>query len=442
MSFRYLHLMKTSLALLALISTLHAAEPLSCEWVFSGGGSGHDKTRAVTTDRAGNVFLASECVGDAMFGNQQHKTAGEMDMCLTKLDAAGKALWVSGFGGSKTDRAYGVITDAAGNAYVTGHFESTDVMVNGEKLPNAGNYDAFTAKFAPDGKLLWVRVKGGAGSDYGHGIAIDSKGQVVITGAIAGQFFCTKYDAEGREIWHRTPSGKVSGSGHGIAIDGTDHIYLGGSASGVGAFGKIAIESKTSAALVLKLTPEGVSEWVSLIPGTTTAIYHEIACDSQGRVWGAGMFKGSVSVAGQRFQCSGKDYDGLIVHLDAAGQVQWAKHMHGSGTDYCLGVTTDDHGTAFVCGDFNQDTTLAGHALATRGSGDIFLAAFDVKGGLLWVQQAGGKQNDSAYPTTFRAPDELIIAGSLSTPATFGTHEVTKSGSSDLYAAKWKLKAK
>jgi hypothetical protein len=96
-----------------------------------------------------------------MFGDQQHKTAGEMDMCLTKLDAAGKPLWVSGFGGSKTDRAYGVITDAAGNAYVTGHFESTDAMANGEKVPNAGNFDAFTAKFAPDGKLLWVRVKGG-----------------------------------------------------------------------------------------------------------------------------------------------------------------------------------------------------------------------------------------------------------------------------------------
>ena len=433
--------MKRYLAFFVLSVQLQAAEPPSCEWVFSGGGSGHDKTRAVTTDRAGNVFLASECVGDAMFGDQQHKTAGEMDMCLTKLDAAGKPLWVSGFGGSKTDRAYGVITDPAGNVYVTGHFESTDAMANGEKLPNAGNFDAFTAKFSPDGKLLWVRVKGGEGSDYGHGIAIDSKGHVVITGAIGGQFFCTKYDAEGREIWHRTPSGKVSGSGHGIAIDGKDHIYLGGSASGAGAFGKIAIESKTSAALVLKLTPEGEGEWVNLIPGTTSAIYHEIACDSQGRVWGAGMFKGSVSVAGQTFQCgTEKDYDGLIVHLDVAGQVQWAKHMHGPGTDYCLGVVTDDHGTAFVCGDFNQDTVLAGHALATRGSGDIFLAAFDVKGGLLWVQQAGGKLNDSAYPITFRAPDELIFAGALSTPATFGTHEVTKSGSSDLYAAKWKLK--
>lgn len=89
--------------------------------------------------------------------------------------------------------------------------------------------------------------------------------------------------------------------GHGIAINGKDHIYLGGgSASGAGTFGKIAIESKTSAALVLKLTPEGEGEWVNLMPGATTAIYHEIACDAQGRVWGAGMFKGSVRISPAR----------------------------------------------------------------------------------------------------------------------------------------------
>jgi hypothetical protein len=431
--------MKTPFALFALAITLHAAEPPACEWVFSSGGSSHDKTRAVTTDRDGNVFLASECVGDATFGDQPHKSAGEMDMCLVKLNSAGKALWVRSFGGSKKDRAYGVITDAAGNAYVTGHFESADAMVNGEKVPNAGSYDVFTAKFAPDGKLLWVRVKGGEDYDYGHGIAIDSKGHVVVTGAIGRQVFCTKYDAEGREMWHRTTSENVSGSGHGIAVDGTDHIYLGGNASGTGSFGKAAIESKTTAALVVKLTPEGEGVWASVIPGAPNALYHEITCDSEGRVWGVGMFKGSVSVAGQTFQSSGeKDNDGLIVHLDAAGQVQWARHLHGPGTDYCLGVATDDHGTAFVCGDFTQDTMLAGHALATRGSGDIFLAAFDAKGSLVWVQQAGGKLNDSAYPITFRAPDELIIAGAFSAPATFGTKEV-KSGVSDLYAAKWKL---
>ena len=37
-----------------------------------------------------------------------------MDMCLVKNDAVGKPLWVSGLGGSKTDRAYGVVADAGG----------------------------------------------------------------------------------------------------------------------------------------------------------------------------------------------------------------------------------------------------------------------------------------------------------------------------------------
>jgi len=423
-----------------LLTPLRAADPLVCDWTFSGGGTTHDKTRAVTTDASGNVFLASECVGDAAFGPFHHRTAGGMDMCLTKLDPAGQPLWVASLGGSGTDRAYGVVTDPDGNVYVTGHFDSTDAVFDDKPLPNSGDYDIFTAKFSPSGKSLWVRVKGSPGYDYGHGIAIDSKGHLLVTGALNRQIFCTKYDAEGNEIWHRTPTGSVSGSGHGIAVDGQDHIYLGGNASGSGAFDKAHIDAKTTAAVIVKLNPQGDAIWASVIPGTPSALYHEITCDSQGRVWGVGMFKGSVTVAEQTFKSSGeKDTDGLIVHLDASGQVQWAQHLQGPGTDYCLGVATDDRGTAFVCGDFNQDTTLAGHALVTRGSGDIFIAAFDLKGALSWVQHAGGKLNDSAYPITYRTPGELIIAGATAAPATFGRKVVTSSGSSDLYAAKWRL---
>jgi hypothetical protein len=418
------------------------AGPPACEWVFAGGGAAHDKTRAVATDRSGNVFVASESVGDAVFGDKPHRSAGGMDMCLAKLDGAGRVLWVGTFAGSKTDRAYGVVADAAGNAYVTGHFESTDVVVNGETLPNAGSYDAFTAKFSPDGKLLWARVKGGEGYDYGHGIAIDSKGRIVVGGAIGRQLFCTQYDADGREIWHRTSSGAVSGSVHGVAVDARDQIYLGGNSSGTGAFGQVGIDSKTTAALVLKLTAGGEGVWASVIPGTPNALYHEITCDATGRVWGVGMFKGTVQVAGQTFASGGeKDNDGLIVHLDAGGRVQWAKTMRGPGTDYCLGVATDGAGTAYVCGDFNQDTELAGHRLATRGSGDIFLAAFGATGDLLWVEQSGGKLNDSAYPLIFRAPDELVMAGAFGAPAKFGTREVEGGSTSDLYASKWRLRA-
>ena len=112
----------------------------------------------------------------------------------------------------------------------------------------------------------------------------------------------------------------------GMAVDGEGNIYVGGSVSGTGAWGTLPLESKTTGALALKLSPAGDAVWVSIVPGTTSAIYHEIACDDAGRVWGAGMFKGAVSVAGEHFQSAGeKDYDGLIVHLDRAGRPQWSR---------------------------------------------------------------------------------------------------------------------
>ncbi len=432
--------------------------PPECEWVFTCGGADSDKVRAIACDGDGNVFLASECGGDTTFGGQARRGAGGVDMVVVKVDSSGKAVWVNGLGGSKTERAYGASLDGAGNLYITGHYESTDIPSGAGFLPNAGSYDVFLAKYSADGRLLWVRTAGGPGYDYGHGLLLDRNGDVIVTGAvkegavfgkeaIAGTagggnaIFCAKYGPDGELKWLRSSS-EVSGSGHGIAVDGANHLYIGGSVAGKGRFGKVEIAAPTQAALVLKLTPEGEALWASVIPGSHGAVYHEIACDSSGRVWGAGMFKGAVSVAGETFESSGeKDYDGLIVRLDPSGAVRWAHTMHGPGTDYCLGVATDESGKGYVCGDFSADTRLAGKALATRGSGDVYLAAFDEAGALLWSLTAGGKNNDSAYPLVFRGRDEIYIGGSLSLPSTFGRHELGGASASDLYVAKWRLPA-
>ncbi len=437
---------------LALTNPPNAAEPLACEWVFTGGGASHDKTRAVACDQAGNVFLASECDGDTGFGGITRTGAGGLDMVLVKLDASGQVAWVSGLGGTKTDRAYGADTDESGNIYVTGHFESADLRVDGATLPNAGGYDVFTAKFSPEGQVLWVQTAGGPGYDYGHGLVVDGEGDVIITGAVQAEaafgsekvagngssIFCAKYGTDGGLKWLRSSFG-VSGSGHGIDVDAAGNLYLGGNVSGKGAFGAVALEAPGQAALALKLDATGNAVWASVTPGTPGALYHEITCDATGRVWCAGMFKGRVNVAGESFASSGeKDNDGLIVHLDPAGTVRWARHLHGPGTDYCLGVATDEAGHAYVCGDFNTDSALAGTAISTRGSGDIFLAGFDEAGELQWVQTCGGVKNDNAYPLIFRAPNELIHAGACTAPADFGGRGVAVSGGSDLYAAKWK----
>lgn len=437
---------------LACCLPLHAAEPVF-EWLAFGGGAKSDKMRAVIFDRAGNALLAGEATGDVVLGGLSRQGAGDMDFVLAKVGADGGVQWLRGFGGSLTDRAYGVVTDAAGNAYVTGHYASKDAVVDGQALPNAGDYDLFVAKYSAAGDLLWLRTAGGAGYDYGHGIALDGRGAVVISGSVAGEVrfddtvvnagatsravFCAKYDAEGALLWVRASEGKLSGSGHGVAVDGADHIYIGGSGSGSGRFGRHALELGARASLVLKLTSQGEPVWSAVHPG---AGLHEIAVDADGRVWGAGMFKESASFAEETFKTTGpKDNDGFLCHYSAEGRLQWVRVLSGPGTDYCLGVATDGSGRAFVTGEFTATASFAGRTLTSRGATDILTAAFDAKGGLEWLVYHGGPKGDNAYTLAWHPSGRLLLGGSCSAGAGFGARIMDGAGGNEAYGAVLRL---
>ncbi|MFC5455334.1 SBBP repeat-containing protein [Prosthecobacter fluviatilis] len=435
---------------LALFATsLHAATP-TFEWVAGGGGAKSDKTRAVTFDREGNVFMAGETTDDGTFGDQKRTGLGSTDFFLTKLSKDGKFLWVRSLGGSLVDRGYGVATDAAGNAYVTGHYQSTDAQANGQTLPNAGDYDIFIAKYDTKGALIWIKTAGGKGYDYGHGIVVDSKGDIVVTGAVAGEakfgdvtvnagsttrpIFCAKYDAAGNLKWVKTTGGKFSGSGHGLGVDGTDSIYIGGSGGGTGTMDGVALDSKAQAGVVLKLTPAGEAVWAAFLPGVPSAGFHEIAVDTAGRTWCAGMFKGVLN-GGPAHSTGDKDNDGVLAHFSPEGKLVWSHVLQGPATDYCLGVATDNTGRCFVTGEFSETATFAGQTLKTQGATDIFTAAFDEKGGLEWLLPTGGAKGDNAYCMAWHPSGRLIFSGACVAPATFGGQTMTSPGGAEAYGA-------
>lgn len=444
------------LCLALLATSLHAATPApTFEWVASGGGAKSDKTRAVTFDREGNVFMAGETTDDGTFGDQKRTGLGSTDFFLTKLSPEGKFLWVRSLGGSLVDRGYGVATDSSGNAYVTGHYQSTDAQANGQTLPNAGDYDIFIAKYDTTGTLLWIKTAGGKGYDYGHGIVVDSKGDIVVTGAIAGEakfgdvtvnagsttrpIFCAKYDSDGKLKWVKATGGKFSGSGHGLGVDATDSIYIGGSGGGEGTFDGATLQSKAQAGIVLKLTPEGTGVWAAALPGVPSAGFHEITVDSTGRTWCAGMFKGALN-GGPVHTTGDKDNDGVLAHYSPEGKLVWSHVLQGPATDYCLGVATDNTGRCFVTGEFSDTATFAGQTLKTQGATDIFTAAFDAKGGLEWLLQSGGIKGDNAYCTAWHPSGRLIISGACVAPATFGGQTMASPGGADAYGAVLRLK--
>lgn len=433
--------------------SLQAGEPVF-EWVAAGGGAKSDKTRAVAVDQAGNVWQAGETTEDGVFGGLRRTGLGSTDFFLAKTAPDGRFLWVRSLGGSLIDRGYGVAVDAAGNAYVTGHYQSQDARANGELLPNAGDYDIFTAKYDADGRLLWLRTAGGKGYDYGHGIALDSRGDVVITGAVAGEarfgesaanagssaraIFCAKYSAAGELRWVKTTSGNFSGSGHGIGVDGRDNLYIGGSGGGTGAWGGLPIAvSGGQAGVVLKLDREGAPVWAATVAGKPSAGFHEITVDAAGRVWGAGMFKGRLEAGALTPETTGvKDSDGFLAHFTADGRLAWTQVVSGPGTDYCLGVATDGSGRVFVTGEFSARAQFAGRTLDSLGATDIYTAALDAQGGLEWLLANGGPKGDNAYTMTWHPQAGLVIAGACAAPAAFGSARMESPAGAEAYAAK------
>jgi len=105
---------------------------------------------------------------------------------VSKLSATGSSLLYSTFlGGAGNDYGKGVAVDAAGSAYVTGYTVSTDFPTTAGAYDSShnGSQDAFVSKLSATGSsLLYSTFLGGAGADYGLGVAVDAAGSAYVTG--------------------------------------------------------------------------------------------------------------------------------------------------------------------------------------------------------------------------------------------------------------------
>jgi hypothetical protein len=221
--------------------------------VFSSmlNGSGQDFALAVASDSAGNTYVAGLTYSPdfaVTAGAAQTKFGHTCDAWIAKIAPDGKRLWSTYLGGILDDWATGVAVDGAGNVWVTGYTRSPDfpLVKPIQSVYNNGatdDYDAFVAKFSPDGStLLYSTFLGSDQDDGGNGIAIDASGNVLVAitgmttrfpgaGSLApGQFgiLVTKLDAQGALLaTYFHPGGSASG----IALDGSGAIYVSGSAS-------------------------------------------------------------------------------------------------------------------------------------------------------------------------------------------------------------------
>jgi hypothetical protein len=153
------------------------------------GGIDRDQADAIAIDSAWNVYVA----GETMSSNfpttpgaaDRSLTGAAMDLFVAKLNATGTALIYGTYLGGRDSEIFGgLAVDGNDNAVVGGQ----TVVYSYPRQPQ-GSDDAFVTKLDGLGAVLFSGSLGSADPDGGRGLAIDSIGDVYVTGWFMGTDF-------------------------------------------------------------------------------------------------------------------------------------------------------------------------------------------------------------------------------------------------------------
>ena len=212
------------------------------QWTRQLGTASYDSATAITSDAAGNVYVAG-WTGGALDGQS---FAGLYDLFITKYNSAGVKQWTRQLGSASADYASAITIDAAGNVYAAGN---TGGALDGQT--SAGAEDLFIVKYNNNGVKQWTRQLGTASYDSATAITSDAVGNVyaagVTNGALDGQtsaggydLFITKYNSDGVKQWTRQLGTASYDAASAITSDAAGNVYAAGTTDG-------ALDGQTSA---------------------------------------------------------------------------------------------------------------------------------------------------------------------------------------------------
>lgn len=148
-----------------------------------------DAGRGIAVDKWNNTILTGYYRGDVDFdpgaGVANFTWQSYNDIYVLKLTGAGNYLWAKTENSSGWEEGYSLTVDAAGYIYSTGYFDSDldfDPNNGTTILTNAGYSDVYVQKLDPNGNLVWAASVAGTGTDIGDALALDTHGNVVVTG--------------------------------------------------------------------------------------------------------------------------------------------------------------------------------------------------------------------------------------------------------------------
>ncbi|OFY92811.1 MAG: hypothetical protein A3K10_11810 [Bacteroidetes bacterium RIFCSPLOWO2_12_FULL_31_6] len=157
-------------------------------WLKNGINTSADNGTVVQVDNNGNVYVLGEFSTGIIFDSFTLTSNGDYDLFLVKYNSSGQVIWAKNAGGIFNDWVVDLAIDASGGTYVIGEFYSPSFTFANTTYNNLGVWfsyaDVFVLKYDAQGNEAWIKNIEGLGNDNGNGIAVNSLGEVYVTGAI------------------------------------------------------------------------------------------------------------------------------------------------------------------------------------------------------------------------------------------------------------------
>ncbi|WP_088893352.1 SBBP repeat-containing protein [Leptolyngbya ohadii] len=152
------------------------------QWISELNLSGSSSGIDIAVDALGNAYITG--VTNATLSPDINDPLKDGDAFVAKLDASGAVLWQQTIASTSTDIGGGVAVDSIGNVYITG-----DTLGTLPEQTSAGGGDAFLARFDANGSRQWLKQFGTAQLDESQAIAIDAQDRIYLTGETTGALF-------------------------------------------------------------------------------------------------------------------------------------------------------------------------------------------------------------------------------------------------------------
>lgn len=305
--------------------------------------------------------------------------------------------WMTFLGGTLNDSCHAVAVDGSGNVYVAGiSYVSWGTPIN----PFTSPWDVFVAKLDSTGALLWHTFMGGAGFDYGWGIAVDGSGNIYVAGMSSSTWgtpivphsgsseaFAAKLDNSGNLLWNTFMGGTDIDQGYGLAIDESGNVYIVGRSYATWGTPVNAHAGGIRDAFVVKLNTSGTLLWNTFLGGADVDDGYGVAVDQSGNVYVSGQ---SYATWGTPVNAFAEQRDAFAAKLDNTGNLLWNTFLGSTNVDMSWGAAVDESGNVYVTGYSNAPWGTPINPHSGAGGADAFAAKLDSSGTLLWNTFMGG----------------------------------------------------